>query len=311
MDAEPMANNGDAGQDGVSVFCEVLAGAIDIHVHAAPDVFPRKFDDVELAMIARDAGYRGLLLKCHHFPTMGRAFHIRRQFPEFAFYGGLVLNSPTGGLNPSAVKQALEMEAKEIWFPTLSAAHHRRQQGLGEPGITIVDSRGRVRPAVNEIVKAIAKADSILGTGHLSEAEISVLVDRALDAGVRKIVVTHPEWPPIAVSLDLQARFAETGRVFFERCYIVTLPGGGGVKLHQIAEAIRTVGWQSTVLATDLGQATNPCPVKGMHTYVRRLAAHGFTKAQLRHMVVTNPTRLLGLTLAIPERATEEVRASV
>jgi hypothetical protein len=310
MDAEPTMNNGEARQDGRSRIDDVLAGAIDIHVHAAPDVFPRKFDDVELAMVACDAGYRGLLLKCHHFPTMGRAFHVRKRFPDFAFYGGLALNSPTGGLNPCAVEQALAMEAKEIWFPTLSAAHHRRQHGLGQTGLAILDSGGRLRPAVNAIVKAVARADAILGTGHLSEAEISVLVAGALDAGVRKIVITHPEWPPTSISLDLQARLAETGHVYFERCYIVTLPGCGGVAMREIAEAIRAVGWQSTVLATDLGQRTNPCPIGGMRTYVSRLHDHGFTKAQLRHMVVTNPARLLGLESAVPARDPEEVRAS-
>ena len=280
----------------------VLAGAVDIHVHAAPDVFPRKWDDLTLSRLARQAGYRGLLLKCHYFPTMGRAFHVRRCFPDFAFYGGLVLNATVGGLNPTAVEAALSLGAKEIWFPTLSAANHRRCHKLGASGLSVLDPRGRLRPAVNAILKAVARADVILGTGHLSQDEIRALVERALDVGVHKVLVTHPEWPPTHMTLESQARLAETGCVYFERCLVVTMPGAGGISFQDIATAIRTVGWQSTVLATDLGQLANPCPIEGMRMYLTRLKEHGFTSAQLRRMVSTNPARLLGLDArATPE----------
>ena len=46
-----------------------LQGVIDLHVHAGPDVQPRKLDAVALARAARAAGMRALLLKSHHTIT--------------------------------------------------------------------------------------------------------------------------------------------------------------------------------------------------------------------------------------------------
>ena len=41
----------------------LLKGCIDTHIHGAPDVVPRKMDDLALARDAAKAGMRGLVLK--------------------------------------------------------------------------------------------------------------------------------------------------------------------------------------------------------------------------------------------------------
>ena len=52
---------------------ELLKGAFDTHVHSAPDVLPRRFDDIELAKRTRDAGMAGFVLKSHYICTADRA----------------------------------------------------------------------------------------------------------------------------------------------------------------------------------------------------------------------------------------------
>ena len=42
---------------------ELLRGGIDIHVHSGPDLYPRIQDHVELALSARTAGMRALVIK--------------------------------------------------------------------------------------------------------------------------------------------------------------------------------------------------------------------------------------------------------
>jgi Family of unknown function (DUF6282) len=148
---------------------------------------------------------------------------------------------------------------------------------------------------VEEIVRCLAGADCILGTGHLSPDEAGVLIDYARGAGVRKIPVTHPEWGPTFYPLELQQRLAAGGGVLFERCFVSTTHRCGHVPFETIEHAIEAVGAHTTVLSTDLGQTDTPAPVEGLRLYAERLVASGFSAEKVRLMMRTNPARLLSL----------------
>src|SRR5262245_54681588 len=45
-----------------------IAGLMDTHVHAAPDVFGRSLDDEEVAILYKDRGLEALVLKNHVLP---------------------------------------------------------------------------------------------------------------------------------------------------------------------------------------------------------------------------------------------------
>ena len=66
-----------------------LAGAIDVHVHAAPDSTPRSIDAIDLARLAKSRGMRGLVLKSHHEPTASRAYLVRKKVPGIEVFGGI------------------------------------------------------------------------------------------------------------------------------------------------------------------------------------------------------------------------------
>src|SRR5215831_5174558 len=59
----------------------VLAGAIDIHVHSAPDDRPRSIDAVEVAKLAHAKGMRAIVLKNHYDPTGPLAYVVRKEVP--------------------------------------------------------------------------------------------------------------------------------------------------------------------------------------------------------------------------------------
>ncbi len=272
---------------------DTLHGAVDLHVHSAPDIDPRRFNDLELAAEAARAGMRAILVKSHQNSTVERAWLTAKAVPGIEIFGGLVLNDPVGGLNPEAVSLALKMGARQIWMPTRSAANHRcHHQQPG--GIRILDDAGELIPAVREIVRQVAGTDCILGTGHLSPEEGIALMRYAAAAGVRHLLVTHPEWEATLYPLACQAELAALG-VFFERCFVSTTHRCGFVPLSRIVEAIMYSGIASTVLASDLGQPDTPAPAEGMRIYAEQLMAEGFTEDQVRSMMVVNPARLLGL----------------
>jgi hypothetical protein len=268
-----------------------LHGAIDMHLHSAPDLDPRRFDDLELAREAASAGLGGIVIKNHHFSTAERAWLVSKIVPGLPVFGGLVLNETVGGLNPAAVRAALAMGARLIWMPTRSALNHRRRRGE-EGGLTVLDGDGRLRPEVEEILAQMASARAILCTGHLSPEEALPLIVRACELGIERLVVTHPEWPVTEYPVSLQKELAARG-VMFERCYNSTTHRGGHVPLEAIADTIAQVGVEATVLATDSGQPDNPPPPECLKLFAEGLRALGFDRDHLRQMTCLNPQRLL------------------
>lgn len=309
-----------------------IPGIFDLHVHTAPDIAPRKTDDLELARVAAEAGMGGLMIKSHLGSSVERAYLIRQMVPNIRVFGGVVLNYPVGGLNPFAVDSFVRLGAKEVWMPTLSAEYTLAYQKAhvpladriafnqahggdsvppsmkvqpGDPwpwskegrGISILDDAGKVVPEVWTILEILAPKDVILGTSHLSVPETHALVDAARQMGVKRILATHPEYMA-PLSLDDQRVLAKKG-VFFERCYVLVTPStksvGGFMPFEVIVNNIRTVGVESTVLGTDFGQAKNMHPVLAMQEYLQRLRQAGFKESEIELMGIKNPKTLLGV----------------
>jgi hypothetical protein len=67
---------------------DYLEGAVDLHVHSAPDVDRRRFDDLELARAAKDAGVGAVLIKSHQNSTVERACLVSQCVPGIRVYGG-------------------------------------------------------------------------------------------------------------------------------------------------------------------------------------------------------------------------------
>jgi hypothetical protein len=269
-----------------------LTGTIDLHIHTAPDVRPRKLDDVEAARQAAAHGMRAILLKSHVTLTADRAALAQQAVPDVRVFGGLALNEAVGGFNPAAVETALRLGAAQIWMPTESAA----PAPVARPssGLSVLDGAD-LKPAVHEILRLIAEHDVILGTGHLSVPEIQALVPVARAVGIRKVLITHPEHPPVEMPLLEQEELRDRYGVFFERCLISTTLGRGALTLGEMAAGIRRVGWETTAISTDFGQPYNPFPVEGLAAFIAGLQAEGFAPAEIDRMSRMNPALLLGL----------------
>jgi hypothetical protein len=283
-------------------------GLVDTHVHSAPDVVPRELSDLELARQATDAGHRAVVLKSHHSITATRATLVNEALGGGTeVLGGVVLNlHATGGINPYAVRTALDLGARVVWMPTFTSANHVRSlaedprsehlRALGEidgPGIDVLDEDGAVLDHVGEVLDLLADAGATLATGHLGRDEIVRLVPEARRRGVERVIVTHPELPCVSLPLEDQLELAALGGVWFERVAFIARQSAG--ELAGIVEAARTVGPDTTILATDLGQRGNPSPVAGMHDYVAAVRDAGFVQDDVEHMACHAPAAALGL----------------
>ena len=286
---------------------KILSGSIDMHLHCAPDTVPRKLDALELAQKAKDAGMKAIVLKSHAYPTAPLAAMVEKAVTGIKVFGGLALNDPVGGINPQAVKSAIAVGAKVIWMPTISARHqlkgmrttsaraHMAKLGRGAgDGISILNASGEVMPEVVEIIALVKEADIILASGHLSLEEIKALAKEARRAGLRKFVVTHPEFDLTWMSNQEQRELLRYG-AFFERCYFAATELGGSLDPSVIAESITQVGPESTILSSDLGQVGNPDPLEGFRRYTEKILNCDIREEALHLMIRENPSQLLGI----------------
>lgn len=295
---------------------ELVAGAYDTHVHVSPDVMPRLVDDVSLARRFADVGMAGFVLKSHYVSTAERAEVVRGVVPGIDVLGALTLNASVGGLNPVAVEIAGRQGARIVWLPTVDCVNQRDSraqapegatppmwaqlqddlaaQGIMAPAIEVVDADGRVVPAMREVLMVIAKHDMVVATGHLSGPEIAAVVEAAVEVGVRRIVVTHPEFTSQQLSVDVQRSLAERGALM-ERCF--TTPHSGKVTWDLFYENIRAVGPEHSVLSTDLGQPFNPPVEDGLALMADRLLQNGFSEDEVHLMAVENSCRVAAAPL--------------
>ncbi|MBT0768280.1 hypothetical protein KIH74_05060 [Kineosporia sp. J2-2] len=303
---------GDDGHPAPSVRArELVAGAYDTHIHVAPDVMRRRIDDVTLARRFQDVGLAGFVLKSHYLPTAERAQVVRTVVPGVDALGAVTLNASVGGLNPVAVELAGRSGARVVWMPTVDCRNQRdshaqapegatppmwaqlqtelAREGIMAPAIDVVDDDGEVLPAVRQVLQVVAKYDMVLATGHLSGAEILATVRAAHDAGVRRIVVTHPEFTSQQVPVPAQRELAGYGALM-ERCF--TTPHSGKISWDLLYRHIREVGPENSLLSSDLGQPFNPPVEDGLALMADRLLANGFSEEEVRLMAVENTRRI-------------------
>jgi hypothetical protein len=290
----------------------LLEGAFDTHIHSAPDVLPRKFNDLELAQRFKARRMAGFVLKSHYICTADRATLVNQVVPEIQAFGAIALNNSVGGLNPLALDIAGRLGTRVCWLPSVDNANEleaiagqrdesklpywmsiaREMRALGIAGSFLsVTEDGKVTQATRQCLEIIAKHDMVLASSHIRPAEVMPVVLAAQEAGVKRIVITHPEFPTTLLSIAQQQELARLG-VYFERCF--TTPNTGKISWEQVYANIRQVGPQSTILATDLGQTTAPYPDEGLGIFAEKLLENGFTEREVRSMVRDNPAQLLG-----------------
>jgi hypothetical protein len=290
---------------------KALEGAYDLQVHVGPDVIARRIDDIDCAKEFLARGMKGFVLKSHYVQTGERAQVVSKAVPGSRVFGALTLNHSVGGFNPVAVELAGRTGCKIVWMPTVDAQNEtagrldgggeklpfwakiQRElaaEGISPPPLKAVDDAGRLVEPARRCLERIAKHNMILATGHLGRTEIFALVRAAKEMGLKKVIVTHAEFPSQNLTGDEQKALVDLGAVI-EHCFTTTYTAKA---TWEVAFAnIRKAGASRAVISTDLGQTINPPVAEGFAMFAQRLLDDGFTTDEVTTMAVTNPTRLL------------------
>lgn len=271
---------------------DLIAGGIDLHLHSGPDLVRRRYSDVEIARRAAAAGLSGIVLKCHHESTVGRAA-AASAVGGIDVYGGIVLNRwYSGGVHAKTVRAALDLGATIVWWPTVtSAAHLAHYEGRQIRS-------GRHERAAASICRAVATHAAVAATGHADRRTIVTLAEAASAAGA-KLLVTHPDFEIPDLGVDEQARLAERyPTIWFERCAYTWLASRKPERmLRRMRDAIEATGGAArNVLSSDLGQPELPDYPDGFAAFAAALARIGVGEEAVHQMVVETPRRLLGVS---------------
>ena len=280
---------------------ELLRGAVDLHQHPAPSPFPRRMSIMEAVEDASLAGFRALVCKSHHDNTAPMIAVLRTAGLEdfgVQVLGGVALNWYTGNVSPYVVENALYSGAKIVWLPTLSStAHLAKDHAPGStfansalklgPANLVTDSKGEPTQDVRDVFALIAQYDAILNFGHLSADEIDAVLPAAIEAGVKRMIVSHP---PLFINAgpERTAAWASKG-VKIEHCV-------GQVRrmeLDELRAYVDATGIENTFLSSDFGQKSNPLPVTGFRFTARRLLDGGWSEDEVRRFVAGSAGELI------------------
>ena len=216
----------------VALTRELLQGAIDIHVHPGPHLksSPRRVNPFEAAIEARDAGMRAIVLKDVFEMSNGTAWMANQIVEDFHVYGGLILNTVYGGMNPRAFKTAIYYGdgAKYLDFGAHSTYYQAAKEGRYFDGVfkslsevypkfkeeelgraIRIPLDGTIPPELDEMLTLVAEhPDIYVDTGHVSPEEAMRIVELGKKYGYKKLScpALFPRWLPLNSSRRWQRR---------------------------------------------------------------------------------------------------------
>ena len=274
----------------------LVEGAVDIHVHFAPDPkVERRGSAIEIAEQAAKMGMQALVLKSHEYPTQPVAYTVSQIVPDITLIGGIALDYEVGGLNPAAVEATANMGGRVVWMPTYSAQADRQHKGLSG-GIFLLDDNGKLLREAYAILEVVKSYDMVLATGHVSTLECMALVSEAKKLGINRVVVTHGTTSAFWTGMTPEDMKTMAGMgAYVEHCLHVMMPMTYRMPPQDLVEVIRTIGTENCIISTDFGQDFHPMPAEGLRMGIATLLKAGLDEVELGMLVKDNPARLLGL----------------
>lgn len=316
---------------------ELLNGAILSHVHAGPVLKsnPSYPDPFQVAEEAIAANIRAVVYYDVFGTSSGTAFMVNRKVEGIDVFGGIILGSCQGGLNPRAVLTALYYGdgAKFVSFGAHCTHFQASRESRYIDGKLVpfkdlypkfaqeelsrairIPLEDPIPPEFEEILQMVADHPHVyLNTGHVSGEEVLRVLDLAERYGIKKVLVAHPARRQLTIEQQKEAgqrgAFLEGAladwlypnvprtHYYVERDYMdeSSLMPGNRAGAVQWINEIREVGPEYFILCTDYGIRAASSAVQGMRTLITTLLDMEFTPDEIRTMISHNPARMLDL----------------
>jgi hypothetical protein len=199
-------------------------------------------------------------------------------------------------MNADAVEHMATVDGgwgRFVWMGSIDTESHVRYFGQDRRCVP-VSRDGLLVPSAREVLAVIAKHQLVLATGHCSADEALLLIREARKLGIGKILVTHAMMAPTHMPLPSICEAADMG-AFIEFVYNGLIGVHKEFEPQDYGQAIRAIGAERCILASDLGQATNPPHPEGLVAFFSAMQMAGLRGKEIERMTKNNPAMLLGL----------------
>lgn len=277
---------------------------IDIHYHANPDLYLRRWDALETGKIYKNCN--GIVvLKSHLGATSIQATLAQRM--GLPVLPSLVLNHLAGGINYRVVIQALNeyqplIQARMIvHFPTITgrAIKSRLSRTLTHPQLspfslcpeTLFNDNSQLRKEVIDVLKMARDYPIVLSTGHASADEVYQLVDACIQHNVTTLLLNQPANPLTNLHAAQLKELAQNEFIWIEQTSLTYLLH------HQSKEDFCEVlsSLPRVIYSSDLGQ-TDQLDIHQWIDYSEHLFAElRISEQRTKELVLLNAIKILAL----------------
>jgi hypothetical protein len=297
-----------------------ITGAIDVHAHA------RGQDEEEPLHAAQEATRAGMDALVYKSISPGQPWEVAKRLQEdvdrwaeqerlkpVKCLSGVVIGIPIGMVDFGRVKAAVAGGVSTIWMPPVTSAWsiHRlggrgAWYGDGRPdvpfgpipwedalkiGLYLLDDHGQLIPEIRDTVRLAHDHGVAISFGHLSPQEMDALAAEVHAVGFKRAFIDHPFSEVFEFNVPEFQKWAAAGLRF-----VLTwdeLSPLLGVDPQDMVAAIRAVGPEHFMLASDAGIPLLPDTVDAYRLLARILRAYGVTEAEMRTMMIDSPAALL------------------
>lgn len=252
---------------------------IDIHYHAAPDLYQRRLNAIEAGQCyqAHDAA---VVLKSHLGSTSVQATLC--QSLGLPVLPSLVLNHVSGGIDFRVIIQALAeynplINCKMIvHFPTITGRNFqsRLPRQLTNPALnsqtltaeTLFDDRLQLKKQAIDVLKMSKDHPIVLSTGHASRSETYQLIEACIKYNVSSLLLNQPAHPLMDLEAGELKEIVQNDFIWIEQTLLTYLLG------HQSkADFVDVLSHvPNLIYSSDLGQ-TNQMDINTWMTFSNNL----------------------------------------
>ena len=275
---------------------------VDVHHHAGPDLYRRRLTSSGAGRAYAEVG-GWVVLKSHLTSTAARAWEARQE--GLPVSGTLVLNELAGGIRPRAVEQAVYAHGPDsparliVHLPTLVGPAHTSalRRTSFHPLLDaerwrtgrVLDSDGRLRRDVSEVLRAARDLPVAMATGHCDREAALRVVDEAVRLDVPRLLLTHATHPMSGFTPADLTDLSGVPGLYVELTALTLLLGHRDA--GHLGEVVRA--HPRVVFSSDLGQPDQPDVKEWLDLCEQWFRGAGLTSQETRAITWANPTNLL------------------
>jgi hypothetical protein len=208
---------------------------IDLHYHANPDAYIRKYHAIEAGQYYQNRKY-GVVLRSHLGSTVEVASLC--QAMGLPVFGSINLNKINGGISYKNVMRALAANTSNTEYriivdlPTFRKSSHKSKlaRQLSNPAYAkfallkedIIFS-GKLKSSLIDLIKFARDYPIVISTGHASREEVYLILEEAEKAGLSRVIINQPANPMTGLYYKDLIELAKYSFVYFEQTLLTIL----------------------------------------------------------------------------------------